>query len=137
MQQVTFRLKEGQFLKETIESFAKERPIQAGVLLSVVGGLQNVVLRMPKLDAVDEHIVKNMKGPFELVSGMGTISSDGCHIHISVSNMHGTCYGGHLKDGCEVKNTIEVVIGVFEDVIYRRKYDEKTGFKELVIDKAK
>jgi predicted DNA-binding protein with PD1-like motif len=27
----------------------------------------------------------------------------------------GRCYGGHLKEGCPVFFTIELVIGVFED----------------------
>jgi predicted DNA-binding protein with PD1-like motif len=133
MKPYTIRLKEGQFFKEEIEGIAKEKPIKAGVLLSVVGGLENVVLRMPKFGE-EKHIIKEMVGPFELVSGTGTISPDGCHIHISVSDKDGHCYGGHLKDGCAVKNTIEVVIGIFENVTYKRVFDSETGFNELSVE---
>lgn len=120
-------------MKEEIERVAAERKIRAGVLLSVVGGLENAVLRMPKLESGD-HGVKDLDGPFELVSAVGTISLEGCHIHISVSDKEGNCYGGHLKDGCVVRTTAEIVIGVFEDTTYRRVFDERTGFKELEIE---
>lgn len=132
MNQITFRLQSGQYLKEEIERAAREKEIQAGVLLSVVGGLENAVLRMPKLDSGD-HVVKNIGGPFEIVSAVGTISSEGCHIHVSVSDREGNCYGGHLKDECVVRTTAEIVIGVFENAIYRRVFDERTGFKELEV----
>lgn len=44
MKHLTFRLKSGQFLKEEIEARAKD--IKAGVLLSIVGALENANLRM-------------------------------------------------------------------------------------------
>ncbi len=79
----------------------------------------------------DKQIVKEWKGPFEIVSGTGTLSESGCHIHISVSDKKGTVIGGHLKDGNKVKTTAEVVLGVFDDAVYTRTPDENTGFEEL------
>lgn len=46
MKQITFRLRPGQYPKETIEKLASDKDVQAGVLLSVVGGLENAVLLM-------------------------------------------------------------------------------------------
>lgn len=103
------------------------------MILSAVGGLENAVLRMSKSED-GEHIVRQMEGPFELVSCMGTLSMDGCHIHVSVSDREGKCYGGHLKEGCKVFVTIELVIGVFEDTVYRRVMDNETGFRELHVE---
>ncbi len=77
--------------------------------------------------------MKEWSGPFEIVSGTGTISKDGCHIHVALSDRNGDVIGGHLKDGCRVKNTAEVVLGVFRDAVYERKLDRKTGFNELEI----
>lgn len=112
---------------------AKESHIQAGVLLSIVGALKNANLRMA--DATpDNQDVKDFAGPFEIVSGTGTISQDGCHIHISVSDKEGKVIGGHLKDGCVVDLTAEIVIDVFEDVSYKRIYNKNTGFKELKVE---
>lgn len=133
MKQVTFRLKPGQLLKEEIEKKAVEENITAGVLLSCVGALENVVLRMAGATP-QKQSVKDLIGPFEIVSGTGTISKEGCHLHLSVSNEEGKMFGGHLKDGCRVNPTAEIVIGVFEDATYKRVQDEETGYKELVVE---
>lgn len=131
MKQITFRLKPGQFLKEEIKKKAEN--IKAGVLLSIVGSLENANLRMAGATP-ENQVVKNLTGPFEIVSGTGTISKAGCHLHISVSDQDGKVWGGHLKDGCKVGVTTEVVIGVLEGVEYKRVMDKETGFKELIVE---
>lgn len=128
MQQLTFRLHSGDFLKEEIEK--RTNDVSAGVLLSVVGALENAQLRMAGATP-NNQVVKNVPGPLEIVSGTGTISSDGCHIHIAVADREGKVFGGHLKDGCRVAVTVEVVIGIIQDAVYSRKLDERTGFQEL------
>ena len=70
---------------------------------------------------------------FEIVSITGTLSEDGVHIHISVSDELGNTIGGHLKDGCIVNTTAEIVLNIFDNINFRREYDEKTGYGELVI----
>jgi predicted DNA-binding protein with PD1-like motif len=133
MKQITFRLKPNQFLKEEIVRITKENNIKAGVLLSIVGGLENAVLRMAG-STPDNQLVKEWEEPFEIVAGTGTISTDGCHIHVVLSDQKGDVIGGHLKDGCKVRFTAEVVMGIFEDISYARVFDNETGFKELVIE---
>lgn len=136
MRQITVRLKPGQDLKEEIERLAKEKDISAGVLVSAVAGLENARLRMAGATP-DNQVVKEWNGPFEVVSATGTISKNGCHIHVSISDKEGNVFGGHLKDGCKVKSTAEIVILVFDDVIYKREPDKETGFEELVVEKDK
>lgn len=133
MEQLSFRLKSGQLLKEEIVKMAKKSHIQAGVLLSIVGAFKNANLRMAGATP-DNQIIKSFEGPLEIVSGTGTISQDGCHIHISISDKDGKVIGGHLKDGCVVDITAEIVIGIFEDISYKRVLDKDTGFKELEIE---
>jgi len=133
MRQITIRLKPKQYLKEEIEKIAKDYDIYAGALLSIVGGLENAKLRMAGTEP-NNQIIKEWDGPFEIVSGTGTISKNGCHIHISLSDKAGNVIGGHLKDGCRVKFTAEVVILVFDDTTYKRELDSKTGFGELVVE---
>lgn len=115
MKAVTFRLKPGQLLKEEIERRAVALDIKAGVLLSAVGALKHVNVRMAGATSGRET-VKSLAGSFEIVSGTGTISGEGCHIHISVSDTEGKVFGGHLKNGCVVGATAEVVLGVFDGV---------------------
>jgi predicted DNA-binding protein with PD1-like motif len=135
MRQVSFRLRPGALLKEEIEGRAVKEGIKAGVLLSVVGGLDNAVLRMAGSDA-DNQKIREWTGPFEIVSGTGTISDEGCHLHVSFSDEGGQVVGGHLRDGCVVKYTAEIVLGVFGDVAYRRVHDDETGFRELEVEHA-
>lgn len=132
MKQLTFRLKPGQLLKEQIEQAAIDKGIKAGVLLSAVGSLSVAVLRMAGATPEGQSI-KTFEGAFEIVSTTGTICDEGAHIHITISDKEGRVIGGHLKDGCVVATTAEIVIGIFEDVTYMRVFDAKTGFKELEI----
>lgn len=130
MRQITRRLKPGQLLKESIKQLVEEEHITAGVIVAAVGGLENANLRVSKFEN-GEHPNVNIEGPLELVSCMGTLSLHSCHLHISVSDRSGQCYGGHLKDGCRVFVTIELVVLAFDDVVYNRALDAETGFDEL------
>ncbi len=130
MRQITFRLKPGQLLKEEIEKIAKGENIKAGVLIAIVAGLDKAVLRMAGAGPGTE-VIKSWDGPFEVVAGTGTISSEGCHIHVALSDKGGNVMGGHLRDGCVVKNTAEIVFLVFENTNYKRVLDKETGYKEL------
>lgn len=133
MRQITFRLGPGQLLKEEIERSARETPIRAGVLLSIVGGLDMAVLRMAGATP-EKQVVRSIPGPLEIVAGTGTLSADGCHIHVALSDADGEVVGGHLKDGCIVGTTAEIVLGIFDDVRYRRRHDDATGFPELHVE---
>lgn len=133
MRHITKRLIPGELLKESIVQVVKENNIKAGVILAAVGGLENANIRVSKLDNGD-HPVLNVEGPLEVVSCMGTLSADGCHVHVSVADRQGRCYGGHLKDGCRVFVTIELVILAFDDITYGRVFDDETGFEELTTD---
>lgn len=132
MRTITVRLKPGQYFREGIEEVVARHGVAAGVILSAVGGVRYAFLRMPRQDS-GEHTVKKIDGPLEIVSCTGTLSPDGCHIHASVSDREGRCYGGHLKKDCPVFFTIELVIGILEDVIYKRLPDTETGFDELEV----
>ena len=53
------------------------------------------------LDTIDKD--------YEIVSATGTLSMDGCHIHVSLSDVNLQTIGGHLKDNCLVNVTAEIV----------------------------
>lgn len=132
MEHIAFRLKPGQLLKEEIERIAVERGVKAGILLSVVGALQKCRLRMAGAEPTNQP-VREWNEPLEIVAGTGTISDAGCHIHLSVSDCNGDVFGGHLKDGCQVAITAEIVLGILPDIEFKRTFDEETGWKELDI----
>lgn len=122
-----FRLVKGMDLKKEIEEFAINNKI-SGVVLSSVGCLSKLAIRL-----ADGKTVLEDEQPYEIVSVMGTLSKDGVHLHISASDSEGKTIGGHLKNGCIVNTTAEVVILEIKDVEFSREFDESTGYEELVI----
>lgn len=122
-----FRLKKGADLKKAIENYAIENHI-SGIILCCVGCLN--VLKIRLADGVS---ILEKEGQFEIVSITGTLSKDGVHIHISVSDETSNTIGGHLKDGCIVNTTAEICLLEIEQIEFKREYDSETGYDELVI----
>ncbi|WP_162907090.1 PPC domain-containing DNA-binding protein [Allorhizocola rhizosphaerae] len=128
MQTHAFRLVTGQDLKRTIEDYVRQHCIGAGYILTCVGGLSRVVLRMPGAKdfvELDEDV--------EIITVQGTLSPEGCHLHASVSDKSGSVFGGHLSDGCIVRLTTEVALVDDTSFNFAREFDDQTGYKELVV----
>ena len=133
MKTYAFRLKPGQDLREEIDKFVKEHDMKAGVVVSCVGSLRKAVLRMAGAKPKAEPM-KTYEGSFEIVSLVGTVEPGDRHLHIAISDKEGNVFGGHLKGGCIVETTAEVVIGELEGVRFTRKLDPETGYDELVVE---
>lgn len=128
MQNYTFRLTPGQDLFDSIQAFVMEKHVQAGCVLSGVGSLTQARLRFANQTYNSEY-----EGYFEIVSITGTVSIHGSHLHMSISDGKGVTIGGHLESGCKIYTTAEVVIAVFDDVIYKREFAEDSGYEELKV----
>ena len=124
-----FRLTKGADLKKSIVDYCITNNIKAGIIGACVGCCYEVNFRL----AGGETFYHNVRD-YEIVSMTGTISEDGVHIHISVSDELGNTIGGHLKDGCIVNTTAEIVLNIFENIKFKREYDQETGYDELVIN---
>lgn len=123
-----FRLIRGNDIKKEIIAYCQKENIEAGVIISAVGCIQHLNIRL----AEAKHYI-DKEECYEIVSMTGTISKNGAHIHISVSDNSGKTIGGHLKDGTIVDTTCEVVIYELKDYIFSREPDSITGYDELVI----
>lgn len=128
MRNYTFRLTPGQDIFNAIEMFAKDMNIEAGCVLSGVGSLTHLELRF-----ADQEINHKAIGHFEIVSITGTVSIHGSHLHVSVSDEQGRTIGGHLVPGCTIYTTAEIVVAVFDDVVYKREFAEDSGYDELAV----
>ncbi len=127
-----FRLHPGQNFKKEIDKYVQEHNIRAGIILTCVGNLTKAIVRM-----TNAKIIKTWEGSFEIISLVGTVEAGNSHIHICLSNEEGKTFGGHLKDGSVVGVTAEVAIGEIEDLEFSREFDEKSGYKELVVKMKK
>jgi len=130
MQNYTFRLKPGQDLFDSIEEFVHQKNVEAGCILSGVGSLTHATLRQANREFISEY-----DGHFEIVSITGTVATHGSHVHISISDGDGKTIGGHLESGSKIYTTAEIVIAMFDDVIYKREFAEDSGYEELAVYK--
>lgn len=132
MHTCSVRLRPGQDLKKVLEALVQQERIAAGAVLTCVGSLTDVTLRL-----ANQEGSSTWQGHFEIVSLVGTLSANGSHLHMSVSDSTGRTLGGHLLEGCKIYTTAELLIGIMPDVIYTREPDAAYGYKELVIRKRK
>ena len=123
-----FRLRRGDDLLEKLEEFAREHHIPAAAVVSGVGCVSRARVR----DA-SGVTVRTLDEPLEIVSLMGTLSKERLHLHISLAREDLSTLGGHLKDGCVVNTTCEVVLQEVPGVAFGRVWDEQTGYEELDI----
>lgn len=128
MEIFAFRLKPNEDLKESLKNFVTSNNIQAGFILTTVGSLKQATIRF-----ANQNQPKVLQDKFEIVSLVGTLSKNGIHLHISISDKNGKTIGGHLENGCIIYTTAEVVIGGSNSLIFLREVDEQTGYKELKI----
>lgn len=124
------RLKPGQDLKQEIEKYVKANNIEAGYMITCAGSLTNYSIRF-----ANQPEASTGSGHFEIVSLTGTVSTNGSHLHISISDSTGKTIGGHLLDNNTIYTTAEIVIGETKEHIFTREKDGTTPWEELQIKK--
>ena len=125
-----FRLKPGQDLRKEIEAYVKENNIAAGWITTCVGSLTNYNIRF-----ANQQNGNTGSGHFEIVSLVGTVSTNGSHIHISISDSTGHTIGGHLLQGSIIYTTAEIVIQSTPNLIFKRETDGSTAWEELQVER--
>lgn len=128
MKVVPLRLRPGDDLRRALEAWMGEQHEQAGCLISAVGSLSVVQMRLA--GAAEATVIR---GDLEILSLAGTLSPDGAHLHIAVAGSSGAVIGGHLCTGSLVRTTAELVVGLLQEWRFSRELDPDTGYPELRI----
>ena len=123
-----FRLKPGEDLKEGITRVVKEKNIRAGWVATCVGSLTEYSIRF-----ANQPGAAKASGHFEIVSLVGTVSVNGSHLHLSVSDSTGRTIGGHLAEGCKVYTTAEIILQSTDQYVFTREKDGTTPWEELQV----
>ena len=126
------RLKPGDDVREKLENYVLQNNIKAGWLVTCAGSLIAYNIRF-----ANQEKGNTGQGHFEIVSLTGTLSKNGSHIHISISDSTGNTIGGHLLKGCLVYTTAEIIIQSTNDLNFKREKDGTTPWEELQIEKLK
>lgn len=126
------RLHPGDDLRAALLAFVASQRLQAGAVLTCVGSLTTLCLRLANQEAATTY-----QGHFEIVSLAGTLSaSGGSHLHLSASDGTGRTLGGHLLAGCRVYTTAEIVLAALPELQFAREPDPAFGYHELVVRPA-
>jgi predicted DNA-binding protein with PD1-like motif/glutaredoxin len=107
MHAVPLRLAPGSDLRRTLEEFARERNA-GGFVLGVVGDLSIAAFQCP---GQPEPTV--IEGDLEIITLNGTLSPEGVHLHLSLSDGSCQVWGGHLEPGTVVRKGAEILVGLF------------------------
>ena len=124
------RLFPGADLRNSIRDFAEEKDIRAGWIVSCAGSIMEYAIRFANQPAASTGT-----GHYEIVSLAGTVSVNGLHLHISISDSTGKTIGGQLVEGCKIYTTAEIVLVESGEYIFTREKDGTTSWKELQVMK--
>lgn len=112
----------------TLERFAEVQHLRAGFVAAIVGSLRHARIRL-----ANQPEVTDFEGKFEIVSLSGTLTAEGSHLHLSISDETGRTLGGHLVEGCLIYTTAEVILGELPALTFSREHDPATTYPELVV----
>ena len=135
-----FRLRPGEQLMASLKQTSSvilsrlDSTTKTAFVITCVGSVHRVTLRLANSSKeTGNDIKKYNEKKFEIVSLTGTFSrDDGCHVHICLADAEGNAVGGHLIEA-EIFTTGELVLGTADNVEFRRKMDDETGYNELEV----
>ena len=131
MRALPVRLRPQQDLRGALEAVLAEQGVEAGFVLQAIGSLSVARIRFAGVDEITE-----LRGDLEILTLAGSLSPDGAHLHISVSDADGRVVGGHVAPGCIVRTTAEILVALLPDHDFSREPDAESGWDELMIRTA-
>lgn len=128
LRMLPLRLNPGDDLRGAVEAALRASGCDAGFVLQGIGSLGVARLRYAGMAQPAA-----LHGDLEILTLAGSVSPDGAHLHMSVSDAQGNVLGGHVGAGCVVRTTAEIVLALLPDHHFSRPLDPATGFNELRI----
>jgi predicted DNA-binding protein with PD1-like motif len=115
-------------LREVLAALPAQHGVDAAFVLQGIGSLSVARIRFAGAPDFTE-----LRGDLEILTLGGSLSPDGPHLHIAVSDAAGRVTGGHMGPGCVVRTTAEVLVALLPGHRFSRETDPATGFKELFV----
>lgn len=131
MEALPLRLNPGDDVRAAVEQALRDAGASAGYLLQGIGSLSVAQLRYAGLAQPTELL-----GDLEILTLAGSVSPDGAHLHMMLSDARGRTFGGHVGHGCIVRTTAELLLALLPAHSFAREHDPLTGFAELVVRRA-
>ena len=131
MQIHPLRLTPGQDLRSALQEVLAVHNVDAAFVLQGIGSLSVANLRYGGANQSTA-----LQGDLEILTRGGSLSPDGVHLHIALSDERGHVVGGHVAAGCIIRTTAEILIALLPEYRFTREPDLNSGFSELVIQPA-
>lgn len=128
MRYLPVRLKPRQDLRLALEAALADSGVGAGFVVLGIGSLDGACIRYAGVSEATR-----LEGDLEILTLAGSLSPDGVHLHISVSDAQGRVVGGHVAPGCIVRTTAEILLALLPEVRFSRELDPASGWDELVV----
>jgi predicted DNA-binding protein with PD1-like motif len=128
MRPLPVRLRPNQDLRTALQAVLAENGLHAAFVLQGIGSLSGAWIRFAGVSEATE-----LHGDLEILTLAGSLSPDGVHLHITVSDREGRVFGGHVAPGCIVRTTAEILVAQLPDHRFSREPDVASGWDELVI----
>lgn len=108
MRALPLHLDAGSDLHHSLRALAAREGIE-GFVLSVVGNLSQAAFQCPGTTQPTM-----LQGDLEVITLQGTLSPQGVHLHLSLSDGQCQVWGGHLEPGTLVQKGVDVLVGVLD-----------------------
>ncbi|PXW23189.1 hypothetical protein SAMN05445871_5545 [Paraburkholderia caballeronis] len=128
MQAHPLRLSPRDDLRRALENELARLGLHAAFVIQGIGSLDVAQLRFASADAPTE-----LRADLEILTLAGSLSPDGVHLHMSVSDPEGRVWGGHVAPGCRVRTTAEILLALLPAHRFARAFDPASGYNELFI----
>jgi predicted DNA-binding protein with PD1-like motif len=125
---IALRLHPQADLRQSLWQWVIDQSISAAYVATCVGSLSQATLRF-----AGQSEATVMVQPFEIIALVGTLAQSGVHLHVGLAGATGQCVGGHVLQGCLVRTTAELVLGIVPYTEFRRVLDPETGYPEMEI----
>lgn len=109
MHALPLHLGPGSDLRHSLEQLAVDEQV-SGFVLGVVGNLAQAAFQCP--GQAEPTVVR---GDLEIITLNGTLSPQGVHLHLSLSDGSCQVWGGHLEHGTLVLKGADLLVGVLTD----------------------
>jgi predicted DNA-binding protein with PD1-like motif len=131
MDYIPCRLSPGDDLKLALERLHAQAGWGASFVVAGIGSLDRAAVRY-----AGEPDAQLIEGRYEILTLQGSLSMDGAHLHIAISDAQGRVTGGHVRPGCRIATTAEILVAQLPGFRFAREDDAATGYPELVIRRA-
>jgi predicted DNA-binding protein with PD1-like motif len=129
---IVVKLDAGEDLFDVLGRVIEKHKIESGLILSGIGMLGNFEIGYYN---GSKYINEGYSEPAELLSMHGSIAKEDeskIHIHVSLAKSDHNVIGGHLMKA-KVCVLNEIVIKPLNEVVLKRKLNEKSGLLELEV----